>query len=73
MYSQRSADSILFHHQGGVDIGNVEEKASKLQVKFYFLNIFYFNCKIQFFGGYLEKFFFSIFFSTVCYFCNFKG
>jgi len=33
MYSQRSADSILFHHQGGVDIGNVEEKAFKLQVK----------------------------------------
>ncbi|XP_055374613.1 ATP-citrate synthase isoform X2 [Condylostylus longicornis] len=32
IYSHRSADTILFHHQGGVDIGDVDAKALKLDV-----------------------------------------
>ncbi|TDG47025.1 hypothetical protein AWZ03_006462 [Drosophila navojoa] len=33
IYSHRSADTILFYHQGGVDIGDVDAKAVKLEVK----------------------------------------
>jgi len=33
MYSQRSEDVIMFCNQGGVDIGNVEEKAASILVK----------------------------------------
>ncbi|XP_017866350.1 PREDICTED: ATP-citrate synthase isoform X1 [Drosophila arizonae] len=33
IYSHRSADTILFYHQGGVDIGDVDAKAVKLDVK----------------------------------------
>lgn len=32
IYSHRQADSILFYHQGGVDIGDVDSKALKLDV-----------------------------------------
>ncbi|KAK2576191.1 hypothetical protein KPH14_008396 [Odynerus spinipes] len=32
IYSHRQADSILFHHEGGVDIGDVDAKALKLDV-----------------------------------------
>ncbi|XP_069111332.1 ATP-citrate synthase-like isoform X1 [Argopecten irradians] len=32
IYSHRHADSILFHHEGGVDIGDVDAKAVKLEV-----------------------------------------
>lgn len=32
VYSHRSADTILFYHQGGVDIGDVDSKAVKLDV-----------------------------------------
>lgn len=32
IYSHRSADTILFYHQGGVDIGDVDSKAVKLDV-----------------------------------------
>ncbi|KAH8396595.1 hypothetical protein KR215_001140 [Drosophila sulfurigaster] len=32
IYSHRSADTILFYHQGGVDIGDVDAKAVKLDV-----------------------------------------
>lgn len=32
IYSHRSADTILFYHQGGVDIGDVDSKALKLDV-----------------------------------------
>ncbi|XP_070166563.1 ATP-citrate synthase [Polyergus mexicanus] len=32
IYSHRKADTILFHHQGGVDIGDVDAKALKLDV-----------------------------------------
>lgn len=32
IYSHRSADTILFYHQGGVDIGDVDAKAFKLDV-----------------------------------------
>ncbi|XP_015598559.1 ATP-citrate synthase [Cephus cinctus] len=32
IYSHRKADTILFHHQGGVDIGDVDAKALKLEV-----------------------------------------
>ena len=30
--SHRKADTILFHHEGGVDIGDVDAKALKLEV-----------------------------------------
>ncbi|XP_030081304.1 ATP-citrate synthase isoform X2 [Drosophila hydei] len=33
IYSHRSADTILFYHLGGVDIGDVDAKAVKLDVK----------------------------------------
>jgi len=33
IYSERQGDVILFHHQGGVDIGNVDEKALRLNVE----------------------------------------
>lgn len=32
IYSHRNADTILFYHQGGVDIGDVDAKALKLDV-----------------------------------------
>ncbi|CAF1086496.1 unnamed protein product [Didymodactylos carnosus] len=32
IYSDRAGEVILFHHQGGVDIGNVDEKALKYSV-----------------------------------------
>lgn len=32
IYSHRHADTILFHHEGGVDIGDVDAKALKLEV-----------------------------------------
>ena len=32
IYSHRKADVILFHHEGGVDIGDVDAKALKLEV-----------------------------------------
>ncbi|XP_074659713.1 ATP-citrate synthase-like isoform X2 [Tubulanus polymorphus] len=32
IYCHRDADTILFHHQGGVDIGDVDSKAIKLDV-----------------------------------------
>ncbi|XP_066144659.1 ATP-citrate synthase isoform X2 [Euwallacea fornicatus] len=32
IYSHRHADTILFYHQGGVDIGDVDSKAIKLEV-----------------------------------------
>ncbi|XP_043280859.1 ATP-citrate synthase [Venturia canescens] len=32
IYSHRKGDTILFHHQGGVDIGDVDAKALKLEV-----------------------------------------
>ncbi|XP_003708319.1 ATP-citrate synthase [Megachile rotundata] len=32
IYSHRRADTILFHHEGGVDIGDVDAKALKLDV-----------------------------------------
>ncbi|KAK3912870.1 ATP-citrate synthase [Frankliniella fusca] len=32
IYSHRNADTILFHHEGGVDIGDVDAKASRLEV-----------------------------------------
>lgn len=32
IYSHRKADTILFYHQGGVDVGDVDAKALKLEV-----------------------------------------
>lgn len=32
IYSHRNADTILFYHQGGVDIGDVDSKALRLDV-----------------------------------------
>ncbi|CAG2166518.1 unnamed protein product [Oppiella nova] len=32
IYSHRSGDTILFHHEGGVDIGDVESKALKIDI-----------------------------------------
>lgn len=32
IYSHRSADTLLFHHEGGIDIGDVDAKAVKLDV-----------------------------------------
>lgn len=32
IYSHRKADTILFHHEGGVDVGDVDAKALKLEV-----------------------------------------
>lgn len=32
MYSQRNEDVILFHHEGGIDIGDVDAKAFKLTI-----------------------------------------
>ena len=32
IYSKRDMDIILFHHEGGVDIGDVDSKALKLEV-----------------------------------------
>lgn len=32
IYSHRNADTILFHHQGGVDIGDVDSKALKMEI-----------------------------------------
>ena len=32
IYSKRDKDIILFHHEGGVDIGDVDSKALKLEV-----------------------------------------
>lgn len=33
IYSHRTADTIMFYHQGGVDVGDVDAKASKLEIQ----------------------------------------
>ena len=33
IYSERHGDVILFYHQGGVDVGDVDEKARRLFVE----------------------------------------
>ncbi|CAG7722693.1 unnamed protein product, partial [Allacma fusca] len=32
IYSHRRGDTILFHHEGGVDVGDVDAKAKKLEI-----------------------------------------
>lgn len=32
IYSHREGETILFHHEGGIDIGDVDSKALKLTV-----------------------------------------
>ena len=32
IYSQRDGETILFHHEGGVDVGDVDQKALKIVV-----------------------------------------
>lgn len=32
MYGTRTGDAVLFHHEGGVDIGDVDSKAKKLEI-----------------------------------------
>lgn len=32
IYSHREGDTVLFHHEGGIDIGDVDSKASKVEV-----------------------------------------
>jgi ATP citrate (pro-S)-lyase len=32
IYSERECDKILFHHEGGVDIGDVDSKALVMQI-----------------------------------------
>lgn len=32
IYAAREGDYVLFHHQGGVDVGDVDAKAQKLLV-----------------------------------------
>ncbi|MGY0406621.1 hypothetical protein, partial [Pseudoalteromonas sp. SYSU M81241] len=32
IYSSRYCDTILFHHEGGIDIGDVDAKAVKLEI-----------------------------------------
>ena len=32
IHSSRDVDTVLFHHEGGVDVGNVDEKANKTEV-----------------------------------------
>ena len=33
IHSHRNGDTIMFHHEGGVDVGDVDAKASKLEVE----------------------------------------
>jgi ATP citrate (pro-S)-lyase len=33
IYSLRDEDVILFHHEGGVDIGDVDAKATKMSIE----------------------------------------
>lgn len=33
IYAAREGDYVLFHHQGGVDVGDVDAKAQKLLVR----------------------------------------
>lgn len=32
IYATREGDHVLFHHEGGVDIGDVDSKAQRLMV-----------------------------------------
>lgn len=32
VYSHRYGDTLLFHHEGGVDIGDVDAKAVKMEI-----------------------------------------
>lgn len=32
IYASREGDHVLFHHEGGVDVGDVDAKAKKLLV-----------------------------------------
>lgn len=32
IYASRDGDHVLFHHEGGVDVGDVDAKAKKLLV-----------------------------------------
>lgn len=33
IYGTREGDTILFHHEGGVDVGDVDSKANSMEVK----------------------------------------
>lgn len=33
IYATREGDYVLFHHEGGVDVGDVDAKAQKLLIK----------------------------------------
>lgn len=33
IYASREGDHVLFHHEGGVDVGDVDAKAKKLLVR----------------------------------------
>ncbi len=33
VYASREGDYLLFHHEGGVDVGDVDAKAKKLLIK----------------------------------------
>lgn len=33
IYSHREGETILFHHEGGVDVGDIDSKAMQLFVK----------------------------------------
>lgn len=33
IYAAREGDYVLFHHQGGMDVGDVDAKAQKLMVR----------------------------------------
>ena len=35
IYAQRDCDTILFHHEGGVDIGDVDSKVSTFSIVIY--------------------------------------
>lgn len=32
IYAGREANTVLFHHEGGVDVGDVDAKATKMDV-----------------------------------------
>jgi succinyl-CoA synthetase beta subunit len=40
IYAQRDCDTILFHHEGGVDIGDVDSKVS-ISITYYCKNVMF--------------------------------
>ena len=55
MYTQRDEDVILFHHEGGIDIGDVDSKVSLHRFIFFSASIMLTNLYNQAFCALIKE------------------